>query len=116
MLKKSVKMQMVYILERKTTVFVFFVIIGFIAVNFIMNMISNYEISEVNQMLDPVKMTILSDWSFLSYYFLAYYPLIVVIPTAMFILTDKNSGMDIYIKSRVGNVNYMRGKLCRFIL
>jgi hypothetical protein len=45
-----------------------------------------------------------------------YYQLLLVIPTACLYISDKNSGVDIYLQSRVGKRNYFYGKIISVFL
>ena len=92
-------MQLLHILKSKSAVLVFFVLMYAVGSNFIINMHRNHDILYVSQMFDITKVLTLSDWSNAGYYIMQYYPLLVVIPTASIYISDKKSGMDIYITS-----------------
>ncbi|MFQ6930340.1 MAG: hypothetical protein ACLRR3_04565 [Eubacterium sp.] len=50
------------------------------------------------------KMLTLSDNTMVGYFMMQYYPLLVVIPTACVYISERNSGIDTYIQSRVGKI------------
>ncbi|WP_288886672.1 hypothetical protein [uncultured Eubacterium sp.] len=113
---KSIKMQLLHILKSKSAVLVFFVLMYAVGSNFIINMHRNHDILYVSQMFDITKVLTLSDWSNAGYYIMQYYPLLVVIPTASIYISDKKSGMDIYITSKVGKKDYFLGKMISVFL
>ncbi|WP_207651112.1 hypothetical protein [Eubacterium uniforme] len=76
----------------------------------------NHEMLYVSEMFDITKMLTLSDWTKVGYYIMQYYPLLIVIPTASIYISDKKSGMDVYIISKVGRKNYIFGKMISVFL
>lgn len=116
MLIQSIRTQLSHILRSKSSVFVSFVLLVAVAINFIENMNRNYEALYVTEMYDLVKALTLSDWTRVGYFFMQYYPLLVVVPTAGVYISDKKSGVDTYIKSRVGDKNYLFGKMISVFL
>lgn len=111
MLRKSISMQISYMLRRKSTVFVLLVLLITISINFFINMKTNVGKLYVSQMYSFEKMLTLSDNTMVGYFMMQYYPLLVVIPTACVYISERNSGIDTYIQSRVGKRNYLYGKL-----
>lgn len=111
MLRKSISMQISYMLRRKSTVFVLLVLLITISINFFINMKTNGGKLYVSQMYSFEKMLTLSDNTMVGYFMMQYYPLLVVIPTACVYISERNSGIDTYIQSRVGKRNYWYGKL-----
>jgi hypothetical protein len=116
MFLKAVKMQVHHLLGKNTTIFTWFVIIGFVAYNFVENIIENSKRIYITQMFDPVKILTLSDWSKSGYFLMSFYLLILVIPTACTYLSDKNSQVDIYIKARLGSKYYFRSQVVSVFL
>ena len=106
MLRKSISMQISYMLRRKSTVFVLLVLLITISINFFINMKTNGGKLYVSQMYSFEKMLTLSDNTMVGYFMMQYYPLLVVIPTACVYISERNSGIDTYIQSRVGKRNY----------
>ncbi len=111
MLRKSIYMQITYLLRSKPAVFILFILLAVISINFGMNLNTNKEAMYISQMYSFEKMLTLSDWSKMGYYLIQYYPLLIVIPTACSYIIDKNNGINTYIQSRVGKRNYWYGKL-----
>lgn len=116
MLINSIKMQMSEMLRKKTVVFTYFVLLIFVMANFISNMLSYKDVQYVSQMFDPIKMLTLSDWSVSGYFMMEYYPLLVVIPTSCAFLTERGTGVRVYIQSKTGNISYWFGKLISVFL
>lgn len=111
MLKTSIGMQMSYLVRNKFSIFVSLVLLAAISINFLINLDGNREILYISEMYSFEKMLTLSDWSAVGYFMMEYYPLLVVIPTACTYIIDKNSGVNTYIKARVGKRNYWYGKM-----
>lgn len=104
-------MHMSYMLRNKSAILISLVLLGIISINFISNLNRNNEILYVTEMFSFVKVLTLSDWTMAGYFMMQYYPLLVVIPTACVYISDRNSGINTYIQSRVGKRNYWYGKL-----
>lgn len=111
MLIRSIKMQMSEMLRKRIVIFTYLVVLVFMSVNFLNNMINNKEVEYVTQMYDPIKLFTLSDWSVIGHFFMEYFPLLVVLPTACAWLTDRDTRVKVYIQSRVGNTCYWYGKM-----
>lgn len=116
MMIKSIKMQLAYMLRSKSAVVIFFILMVAVGENFYTNINRNYKTIYVTQMFDLVKMLTLSEWTKVGYFFMHYYPILVVIPTAFVYLSDKRSGMDIYMIGKVGKKNYLFGKMISVFL
>jgi hypothetical protein len=110
-LKKSINMQMSYMLRSKSTIFISLVLLTAISINFLVNLDKNSEVLYITEMYSFEKMLTLSDWTMVGYFMMQYYPLLIVIPTACTYIADKNSGVNTYIQSRVGKRYYWYGKL-----
>ena len=111
MFLNSIKMLLLEMLRKKTVVFTFFLVLAFVMANFYHNMFNNNEIQYISQMYDPIKMLTLSDWSVSGYFFMEYFPLLVVVPTSCAYLTDRDTKMKIYIESKTGKGYYWYAKL-----
>lgn len=107
----SVRMQMSVFVRRKSSVCVYLLLLVFVIINFLINVISNLKIQYVTQMPDYAKMLVLSDWSVAGRLLMEFYPLLVIIPTSCAYLTDRDSGIGTYIRSRTGGRKYWYGKL-----
>lgn len=112
----SIKMNMSYMIRRKTTVLTFFVLMIYVLMNFFNNMKTNVEIEYVSQMYDIVKVSGLSGWLDKTNFFMEYFPLLLMIPTAYCYIIDKNTNIKVYIESRVGKRNYLYGKMIAVFL
>lgn len=110
MLIKSVGLQMKHILNRKEAIFTWFVLLGFVSWNFIINIMQNQSAVYVSQMYDPIKTLTLSTWSARGYFLMSLYPLLIAIPTSTAYLNDRKSGEMVYLNARFGCKKYMRGK------
>ncbi len=98
MLKKSVGMQISYLIRSKSAIFVSLVLLASISINFWVNLKRNSEILYVTEMYSFEKMLTLSDWTAVGYFMMEYYPLLIVIPTACAYIIDRNSGVNTYIQ------------------
>lgn len=110
MLLNSIKMQLLFFLERKIATLVFFLLFCLVLVNFFHNVIT-YKGSDLFNMYHPMTLLTLSSFSEYCFYLLQYYPIIVVIPAGFSLFNDKRLNQYIYIVSRVGVKNYYIGKL-----
>lgn len=111
MLKKSIHMQISYLLRSKPVIFILFILLAVISINFGINLNANREAMYISEMYSFEKMLTLSDWSKMGYYLVQYYPLLIVIPTACSYIIDRNNGINTYVQSRVGKRSYWYGKL-----
>lgn len=116
MLISSIKIQMSHIFRSKSSVFVALALLFVISVNFLQNMNRNIDSVYVTEMFDITKTLTLSDWSPVGYFFMQYYPLLIVIPTAGAYICDLNNGIDLYMRSRIGIRNYLYGKVISVFL
>lgn len=110
-MKNSFKMQFREIAVKKTTVVTYLAVLLFVAVNFSVNLLENREIQYVSQMYDPIKKLTWSSWSVSGYYLMQLFPLLAVFPTATSWISEKNSGIHAYIRSRSGEREYWYGKM-----
>lgn len=113
-------MQMHKILREKLSIMIYLILLGLVLFNFVSNM-NLYHNADITQMMDPLKLSALSTYSKTSFYLMQFYPILVVVPTAGYYLSDRNTQVSYYIQSRVGLKNYIAGKaitvfLCTFII
>ena len=111
-----VKYQIKVLIESWSTVFVWILLIGFVAANYLHNCSSNIKIHYVSEMYDPIKTLTLSGWSAAGGIFMYVYPLILVIPTAMLFYNDKSSRVNVYIQERSGFRSYYYGSAIAVIV
>lgn len=107
---KSVKTQIAYILQRKTSVLIWYTLCGFITMNFLKNVIWNRQVVYISQMFDLTKEVLLSGWSKFGHYFMLFYPILVVIPTSTLFLKDRSSKNVLYLSQRLGKRKYYYSK------
>ncbi len=116
MFLRSVRMQTAGILRKKTAAVTYLLLMGFVLVNFFLNLWQNHEAQYVTQMFDPVKILTLSDWSYSGFYMRTYFPLLVVLPTACSYLSDRQTRMQVYMEARTGRTSYWMGKFLAVFL
>lgn len=87
-------MQVTYLLGKGTTILTWFIMLGFVAYNYIGNIQVNHDIRYVTQMFDPFMTLTLSDFSKSSFFLMTYYPLLLVLPTSCAYISDRKSQVD----------------------
>lgn len=102
--------------EKKLAAVTYLLLMGFMLVNFFLNLWQNYEVQYVTQMFDSVKILTLSDWSYSGFFMRTYFPLLVVLPTACAYLSDRQTRMQVYMEARTGRTSYWMGKLLAVFL
>lgn len=102
-------MQLQVIWERKIAVIMFFLLFCLVLMNYFNNVMT-YRGTDIVDMYHPMKLLTLSNYSKYYFYFLQYYPFLVVIPAGFSLFADKRLNQYIFIKSRVGVRNYYIGK------
>lgn len=110
MLFQSIKMQTAVLLKKKSVLLMYFLMLALVLGNFIINLFNSYG-KDLVQLYHPMKLLLLSSWSPLGFYFIQFYPILVVIPASFSFLSDRNSREMLFIQSRVGRKNYYIGKL-----
>lgn len=107
---QSIKMQTAVLLKKKSVLLMYFLMLALVLGNFTINLLNSHGKDRI-QLYHPVKVLLLSTWSYLGFYFTQFYPLLVVIPVAFSFLSDRNSREIVFIQSRVGRKHYYIGKL-----
>ena len=102
----SVKIQFKELIGKKSVIITYFILMGFMIVNFIINMIGYSDVKYVSEMYDPIKMMTLSTWSKTGYFLRIIYPILVCIPASAVYRTNKESI----------SINYMRSKAVAIFL
>lgn len=111
MLLKSFKMQVKVLLERKTFFIMFFLMLGVVLINYSLNLLE-YNGYDVIELCQPIELLTLSEKSgAVSYFFMQYYPLLVIIPAGFSFALDRDCREMVFIEARVGTKNYYFGKL-----
>jgi hypothetical protein len=110
-LLKSIKIQTMVLLRRKSVAIVFFAVLAFVLHNFYTN-IYTFRGEDVNTMIHPMRILFLSQ-SIDRYnlFFFQYYPIFVIIPAAFAYLSDKTSREIVFIQGRTGKRDYFIGQL-----
>ncbi len=101
----SIRMQVNALVKRKNVAAVYFAMLILVLINYLGNVLK-YRGSDLMTMVHPMKLVLLSDYSALGFYFMQYFPFVVIIPAAFSFISDKNSKEITYIRSRVGARNY----------
>lgn len=109
-MKKSISTQLFYMIRKKTVVVVFLMIMLMVVINCIWYMTNIYG-TDITQITDPYKNSALSRWSPIRYYFMQFYPIILIIPTADLYYNDKKTKNINYMISRIGTTSYYVGKV-----
>ncbi|WP_304941949.1 hypothetical protein [Vallitalea guaymasensis] len=116
MLLKSVRMQIKSILNHKEVFITVCILMLFVFINYFSNIIK-YNGKDISDMYFPMKLLLLSSGSGpINYYFMQYFPLLVIIPVGFSYVHDRDSKEIIYIQSRVGLKHYYIGKIISVFL
>lgn len=111
MLLKSTRMQIKSALCHKEAFITICILTLFIFLNFFTNVVT-YTGKDVIDMYFPMKLLLLSSSSgAFGFYFMQYYPLLVILPAGFSYISDRDSREDIYIQSKVGIRQYYIGKI-----
>lgn len=102
-------MHMSVIFKSKITIMIYILMHVFVFDNYFKNIITYYGYNIPN-MVSPMKLLFLSNYSGNSFYFLQYYPLLVVIPAAFTFINDINSKEIVYMQTRISKREYYVGK------
>lgn len=105
----AVTMQIKFLFSRKSTLLMYVFMYLLVFANFLLNM-TRYWGSDVSVMYSGMKLLLLSDNNPLSFYFLQYYPFLVVVPAAFSYLADANSREIVFLQARIGKKNYYASK------
>lgn len=101
------------ILGQRTTVFSFYVILIFVMLNYVNNIMA-YRGWDIVQLFHPAKIMLLSDLNVNSpygFYFMQFYPLLVVLPAGFSFYYDCQYNEVIFWCTRLGRKNYFIGKI-----
>lgn len=109
-MRNAIKTQIYILFHRKSTIFMYFLMFLLVFANFIMNVIE-YHGYDISGMYNSTKISFLSDYTFLGYYFIQYYPFLVVIPAAFSYLSDVNSKEIVFMQTRIDKRKYYISKL-----
>ena len=105
-----IRMQIYVIFKRKSTIFMYFFMYVLMLLNFTCNAFQYYGY-DLYHMYSPLKMVFLGDFSPLGFYFMQYYPFLVIIPAAFTYFNDKSSNELIFIETRADKKSYYWGNI-----
>lgn len=108
---KSIMTDVKYILNTKPAIITWYINLIFVFGNFIHNVIINFNRIYISEMYEIPKLLLLSDWSVFGFFYMILLPIIVVLPTHSLFIKDKKSGINSYIKTRVGHIGYYISKI-----
>lgn len=110
MLFRSTKTQMKIISKQKIFILSIAVIYAFIVINFAKNIYDFYGY-DITRLIHPMKMSLLNTYGKWGFYFMQYFPILLVFPASFSFLKDKDNGTEVYLRSKFGNGNYYFGKI-----
>lgn len=94
----------------------FGILVSLVLLNYGLNIVREYNQVYVSQMFEISKILILSDYSFVGYYFRILYPIILVLPSSSIFFYDRSTRMDNYILARCSKTKYFVGKVTAVFL
>lgn len=112
---KSTVAQIRILLAEKTAVFTFLFLFGLVLANYFINVFT-YAGMDVSEMYRPTEFLLLANQGKLGFYFLEYYPLLVIVPAAFSYYNDRTSREKIYLEARMGKSAYYVGKVLSVFL
>ena len=109
-MRHMITWQIKNICSRKVPYFTFLFLFGYVIANFITN-VFQYSGRDVAEMYMPMYFLTLSaeDWSF-NFFFMEYFPFLVVLPAAFSYLKDRSSREVNYLAAKIGRKNYYLSK------
>lgn len=110
MLFRSIKTQMKIISKQKIFILSIAIIYVFIVINFTKNLHDFYGY-DITRLIHPMKMSLLNTYGKWGFYFMQYFPILLVFPASFSFLKDKDNGTEVYLRSKFGNGNYYYGKI-----
>lgn len=109
MLCRFIKLQTGEMLRKKTTVALYLTLLCLVLYNFLSNVFT-YRGTDIVEMIQPMKLLLLSNDNRLSFFLLMCWPLLVVLPAGFGYLSDKQAGEIPLLQARVGWKTYLTGK------
>ena len=104
-------MQFQRIWKSKQTAITIYAVMAVVLFNFSYNAYSNWQTHYITEMYDPIMTLTLSDWTPAGYFFMLFYPILLVLPTAVSFQADRESGVVLYLLSKSSRRNYWFSKL-----
>lgn len=106
---RQIKAHISIMFKSKITILMYIFMYVIVLVNYFDNVITYYGYNIPN-MISPMKLLFLSDYEGYSFYFLQYYPLLVVIPASFAFVNDITSKEILYMQARMSKRDYYTGK------
>lgn len=112
--------QTIFILKQKGSVFVFYVLLAMVLINYAMNVVT-FQGREVVFMYHPMKLLLLS-LNRTNYnaegtmFFVQLYPLLVALPAGFSLARERRSGESVLIAARLGRLSYYFSKFLAAVL
>lgn len=120
MLLKATMSQMVFMLKKKGTICVFYILLFMVLTNFLCNVLE-FQGNDVLQMYHPMKLLLLS-YNRVNYnagatlLLIQLYPLLVVCPAGFSMAKEHQLGQEVFMVSRIGQRTYKISKLAAAFL
>lgn len=115
MLLKAAAAQIRFLLKRNGAIITFFILLAMVLFNFITNVLT-FQGKDVVEMYHPMKLLLLSwNQTYLSaertLNFIHLYPLLVVCPAGFALASERQTGEDILLAAKLGNIRYRFSKI-----
>ncbi len=107
---KVAKMQICTLFHRKSTIIMYFLMYLLVFCNFFYNVWQYYGYNYWN-MCHPMKLSFLNSYSIMGFYFLQFYPLLLLLPAAFAYFEDKSSKEIVFIQARTNRKSYYAGTM-----
>jgi len=108
-------MQMAVLLKRKSAIIMYFIFLLLVLKNYFGNIIKCYGKDSIIEMYHPMKLISLAEFSSVGFYFMQYFPLLVVIPAAFSFISDRNTSSFVFMQSRVGKKTIILANLLLYL-
>lgn len=112
---KAAAAQIRFLLKRNSAIIAFFILLAMILTNFISNVLT-FQGKDVIEMYHPMKLLLLSwNQTYLTadrtLNFIQLYPLLVVCPAGFALASERQTGEDILLAAKLGNIPYRFSKI-----
>jgi hypothetical protein len=110
MLVKSTKMQLDLIIHKKGFQISFLIVLGYVILNYLYYVFTLWGYNS-SDLYNPAVLNALNSDSKFSWYFITYYPFLVVLPAGFIFMTDKEINIIPIVQSRQSVQNYYLSKI-----
>ena len=115
MFVKATAAQIRFLLKRNSAILTFFILLAMVLFNFISNVLA-FQGKDVVEMYHPMKLLLLSwNQTYLTpdrtLNFIQLYPLLVVCPAGFALASERQTGEDILLAAKLGNIRYRFSKI-----